>query len=148
MKYTNDINAISIPRKKIKSQLTIFSSSTNISKFMVLENGNMLEVKPDGLKDLSISDIKVARAADVHANKPLTVVPNDLISNEKFPKELNITLAYGYERSVKDYFVNTYPSDWDTQVKNWIKDIHTHVQSFYWLTSLKTRINLRVSIFI
>ena len=60
MNYTNDIDAISIPRKKIKSQLTIFSSSTNISKFMVLENGNMLEVKPDGLKDLSISDIKVA----------------------------------------------------------------------------------------
>ena len=148
MNYTNDTHAISVPRKKIKSQLTIFSSSTNISKFMVLENGTMLEVKPDGLKDLSISDIKVARAADVRANKPLTVVPNDLISNKKFPKELNITLAYGYERSVKDYFVNTYPKDWDTQLKNWIKDIHTHVQSYYWLTSLKTRINLRVGIFI
>ena len=146
MKYTNDINAISIPRKKIKSQLTIFSSSTNISKFMVLENGTMLEVKPDGLKDLSISDINVARAADVRAIKPLTVVPNDLISNEKFPKELNITLAYGYERSVKDYFVNEYPRDWDIQIKNWIKDIHTHTQSFFWLTSLKTRINLQVGI--
>ena len=106
MKYTNDINAISVPRKKIKSQITIFSLSTNISKFMVLENGYMLEVKPDGLKDLSISDLKIAKTAKIRVHKPLKVVPNDLVSNEKFPKELKITLVYGYERSVKDYFIN------------------------------------------
>ena len=115
---------------------------------MVLENGNMLEVMPDGLKDLSMSDLKVARAANIRLRQPLMVVPNDLINNEKFPKELNITLAYGYERSIKDYFVNENPSEWDTQLKNWIKDIHTHTQSSYWLTSLKTRINLQVGIFI
>ena len=148
MKYTNDINAISVPRKKIKSQLTIFSSSTNISKFMVLENGYMLEVKPDGLKDLSTSDFKIAKTAKIRVHKPLKVVPNDLVSNEKFPKELNLTLVYGYERSVKDYFIEEYTSDWDTQIKNWIKDIHTHTQSFYWLTSLKTKMNLQVGIFI
>ena len=148
MNYTNDTHAISVPRKKIKSQLTIFSSSTNISKFMVLENGYMLEVKPDGLKDLSISDLEIAKTAKIRVYKPLKVVPNDLVSNEKFPKELNITLVYGYERSVKDYFINEYPSDWDTQIKNWIKDIHTHTQSFYWSPSLKTKINLQVGIFI
>ena len=115
---------------------------------MVLENGYMLEVKPDGLKDISLSDLKIAKTAKIRVHKPLKVVPNDLVSNEKFPKELNITLVYGYERSVKDYFINEYPSDWDTQIKNWIKDIHTHTQSFYWLTSLKTKINLQVGIFI
>ena len=146
MNYTNDTHAISVPRKKIKSQLTIFSSSTNISKFMVLENGNMLEEKWDGLKDLSISDLKMDRTDKIRVHKPLKVVPDDLVSNEKFPKELNINLVYGFERSVKDYFVNEYPRDWDIQIKNWIKDIHTHTQSFFWLTSLKTRINLQVGI--
>ena len=106
----------------------------------------MLEVMPDGLKDLPISDLTIARTAQIRAHQQVKVVPNDLISDNKFPKELNITIIYGYERSVKDYFVNESKDEWDIQMDNWMKDLHTHTQSFYWLTSLKTRINLHVGI--
>ena len=146
LKFANDTKAVEIPRKRITSQLTMFSSFTNISKLMVLENGDMLEVKSDGLKDLSLFDLPNVTSKDHSSLHPQKVVPNDLINDEDFPKEININLAYGYDKSVMEYFVKEYSFGWYNQTMSWIKDIHTHTQSYYLLSSLKTKMNLQVLI--
>ena len=147
LQLMNDTKASLIPRKSRKMQLTIFSASTNVSKLTVDENGKMYEVKSDGLKDVSFDDPSTAgfRQISVSSLAPLSVVTDELLNDSDFPEEINITIAYGYDKSVKEYFEYEYSTDWKIEMKSWIRDIHTHAQSSYWLNSLKSKINLKVS---
>ena len=149
LQLMNDSKASLIPRKSRKMQLTIFSSSTNVSKFTVDDNGKMYVVKSNGLKDVSFDDPAAAgfRQISVSPRAPQSLVTDELVNDSNFPQEINITIAYGYDKSVKEYFMYEYLTDWKIEMKSWIRDIHTHAQSSYWLNSLKSKINLKVSTF-
>ena len=132
-----------IPENKKKMQLTIFSNKTNSTKFVIDKFGNMTEVKPDGLTDILIKD-------EEYPNHPSSASyrrSNMLPQNENFPKEINVHIAFGYDKSVKDYFEEVYSvKDAIEKVGEWISDIHIHMQSYYHLSSLRTKINLKVCI--
>ena len=147
LRFINDTISGIVSRKHRKMHLTIFSSLTNTTKFVVHDTGKMYEVKSDGLRDVSFPEPSMARSARYRSLQQSNVLSDELVKDENFVKEMNISIAYGYDKSVEEYFVNEYSLDQaKAELNKWINDIHTHTQSSYWLSSLRTKINLKISI--
>ena len=147
IQFSNDTLKGIIPRKRRKMQFTMFSSSTNSTKFVVDERGKMYEIEPDGLTDIHIEDKVIPGYRLFNQHEMEREVPDDLIKDTNFPKRLYINIAYGYDKSVKEYFSKLYsPKEANTKAEEWIEDIHTHMQSYYKLNTLKTKINFNVCV--
>ena len=146
IQFSNDTFKSIIPRKRRKMQFTMFSSSTNSTKFVVDQHGKMYEIEPDGLTDIHIEENRIPGYRLFNKHELEREVSDDLIKDKTFPKQLYINLAYGYDKSVKEYFSKLYsPKEANTKTEEWIEDIHTHMQSYYRLNTLKTKINFNVS---
>jgi hypothetical protein len=146
IQFSNDTRKRIIPRKRRKMQFTMFSSSTNSTKFVVDEYGKMYEIEPDGLSDVHIEDNEIPGYRLFKKHELEREIQDDLIKDTNFPRRLYINIAYGYDKSVKEYFSKLYsPKEANTKAEEWIEDIHTHMQSYYLLNTLKTRINFNVS---
>ena len=146
IQFSNDTFKRIIPRKRRKMQFTMFSSSTNSTKFVVDQHGKMYEIEPDGLTDIHIEENRIPGYRLFNKHELEREVSDDLIKDKTFPKQLYINLAYGYDKSVKEYFSKLYsPKEANTKTEEWIEDIHTHMQSYYRLNTLKTKINFNVS---
>ena len=147
IQFSNDtLNGI-IPRKRRKMQFTMFSSSTKSTKFVVNEHGKMYEIESEGLTNIHIEDKQIPGYRLFNKHEMEREVPDELIKDTNFPKRLYINIAYGYDKSVKEYFSELYSlKEANTKAEEWIEDIHTHMQSYYMLNTLKTKINFNVSI--
>ena len=127
-----------ITQNKPKMKLTILSSATNITKVNVDEFGNIIAVKPDGLTDILLEDVERPSS-----EKSQYIFEN--VRSYNFPTELNLHLAFGYDKSVREFFEDLYSaSDAIERVEQWIDDILTHMQAYFWLSTLKMKINLKV----
>ena len=57
-----------------------------------------------------------------------------------FPPRINLTISFGYDKSVKEKFGS------DSTVKMWLDEVFIHITTYYQHPSLKTTINLHVSL--
>lgn len=132
-----------IPRDKTKMQLTIFNNSTSASKVVIDQAGKLHRVEPDHLTDILIDDQSEEENA-YQMDMLKTTFAKSII--EDFPTEIEINVAFGYDKSVKEYFEEYYsPSSANVELNNWIEDIHTHIQAYYKLKTLKTQVHLKVN---
>ena len=127
-----------LPRKDTEMQLTIFSKLTNHSKFGIDRKGRLHESQSDGLRDV-LTQSENFQGLPGRARE-LEILTNDI----QLPQKLNFTIGFGYEKSVKEYFEQTHSKDAEKKVEEWIQDIHTQMQAYFLLNSLKTKIKLQV----
>lgn len=138
-----------IPRSKTKMQLTIFNNSTRASKVVIDQAGKLHRVEPDYLTDILIDD-QAEEEDDEEENAYQMDILKRTFDNLKikdFPTEIEINIAFGYDKSIKEYFEEYYsPSSANVELKNWMEDIHTHIQAYYKLRTLKTKVHLKVNL--
>ena len=139
VQHNNESSGAATKNRK-KLQVTVLSNATNITKFVVDEFGNLTEVTPDGISDIVVGDEHYPNLSSWSGYRYL----NGIIQDNNIPKEINLHLGMGYDKSVKEYFEDYYSvEDAFEKIEEWMSDILNHMQAYVWLSSMKTKINLK-----
>ena len=155
---------VMLTQKDILMHVSIISSNSSVAiNFDVDKYGNMHVCESDGLEDRFVNEANLSpftsksRSLDdddaydssYDDDEDYDDLEGEELSHLKdasFPRELTVTITYGFDQSVKEHFQNNSINEagWEIELESWIRSIHTHMQGFYWHPSLKTRINLKV----
>ena len=121
-------------------EFTMFSKKFPTKHHFRFEDGKTVEVQPDGLDDYTMLN-EPSFALDNSTEEGVDLIADlmeDLLEEEGFPSEIQLDIAFGYDKSVMEFFGSA------AAAENWIATVVTHMQTYYHHPSLKTRINLQV----
>ena len=116
------------------AHITIFTEKLPLSVYRLNSIGEVIKVAGDTLFD-AVSDPHDIQSASLEERNGGY---RKLSINNKLPARINVTVGFGYDKSVKEKIGNK------SSVKTWLEETFIHMTTYYQHPSLQTKIELKV----
>ena len=116
------------------AHITIFTEKLPLSVYRLNSIGELIKVKGDNLFD-AVSDPHDIQSTSLEERNGGF---RKLSINNKLPVSINVTVGFGYDKSVEEKIGNK------SSVKTWLEETFIHMTTYYQHPSLQTKIELKV----